>query len=190
VHGGSTPTGLALPQTVTGRYSKHIPTRLAARYLESKSDPELLNLRDEISLLDSRISDIMESANNSESGHLWKSLKNALREYDKQARSSAKDADAKMADAFAQMRWLINEGYAEWQTWREAREIVQERKSLVDSERARLKDMQQMITAEQAMVFLARVTHAVRCNVKDPATLAAISRDIGAIANAGDTAAT
>lgn len=176
MHGGSTPVGLASPNiTRGGRYSKFIPLRLSATYMEARGDPELLNLREEIALLDSRISDVLESVGNSEAGELWRRLKEALREYD---HARGKDAEEKRAEAFGNIRWLINEGYQEWMSWRDVRNLVQERKSLVDSERARLKDMQQMISAESAMTLVAALTAAIRKNVTDSDTLAAISADI------------
>ena len=180
-HGGKSLAGIASRTFVTGRWSKHLPTRFMAQYAASVSDPDLLNLRDEISLLDSRMADVLTSVSNSESGELWKKLKDALRDYDKAARSIAKDAEFKKDEAFGQMRWLINEGYAEWQSWMELRHILQERKSLVDSERARLKDMQQMITAEQAFVLIGRITSAIRTHVTDQTALRAITAELGRI---------
>lgn len=61
MHGGSTPRGMALPQTKHGRYSKDLPTRLLSRYEEAVSDPELLNLSAEIALIDAMTRDVMES---------------------------------------------------------------------------------------------------------------------------------
>ena len=44
MHGGTTPRGLALPQTRTGRFSKDLPTRLLANYQAAPADPEMLAL--------------------------------------------------------------------------------------------------------------------------------------------------
>lgn len=160
LHGGSTPSGLAASQFRTGRYSKHLPARLANSYQEAISDPELLSVREDVALLDSRLQDVLSSASNGEAGELWKSLKEALREHDR-----AKPDER--AEAFGKIRWLINEGYQEWQSWMEIRHILQERKQLVEREEKRLVAMQQMITAERAMLLVAAIEDIVIKHVED-----------------------
>lgn len=59
MHGGATPRGIASPHFKTGRYSRDLPTRLAARYAAALRDPKLLELRAEIALMDTRISDLL-----------------------------------------------------------------------------------------------------------------------------------
>lgn len=64
MHGGKQPApGITHPNTKTGRYSKDIPTRLAAGYQQALSDPDLLQLNDEIRLTDSLITDLMDRFN-------------------------------------------------------------------------------------------------------------------------------
>ena len=63
--------------------------------------------------------------------------------------------------------------------WPEARELIQERRRLVESERKRLVEQQQMLSVEQAMTLLAAVADTVRRHVRDRDTLAAISAELG-----------
>lgn len=182
MHGGKSPIGVGSGTlTANGRYSKHLPTRLAGSYHEAKNDPDLLNLRSEIGLLDSRTQDVLGCVSNGEAGELWKRLKEALREYDK-----AKQDDK--AEAFGHMRWLINEGWQEWMNWMEIRHIIQERRSLVDSERTRLKDMQQMLSAERANLLLGAIVDVIKRNVTDRRTLAAIATDLRGIVSRAPSA--
>jgi hypothetical protein len=53
-HGGKVPRGPALPQFRHGRYSRFLPSRLAATYQTAAKDPELLSLRHEFALVDAR----------------------------------------------------------------------------------------------------------------------------------------
>jgi hypothetical protein len=175
IHGGKSLVGVASGQFVHGRHSKYLPVRLASTYAASIADPDLLAMRSELALLDSRLSDVLEGIGNSESGELWKRLKEAMREHDK-----AKEGDK--AEAFGRIRWLINEGYQEYMSWMEVRHIIEDRRRVADSERGRLKDLQQMITAERAMVFVSAVVDAVRRHVDDRDVLAAISNDLRAFA--------
>jgi hypothetical protein len=175
MHGGKTPVGVGLPQTRTGRYSKHLPLRLAECYQEAIADPELLSVREDVALLDSRLNDVMASASNQESGELWNSLKEARRAY---VGASGKDAEEKRRDAISTILWLIDEGYQEWQSWKDIRFMLQERKQLVESERKRLVDMQQMITAERAMLLVAAISDIVMKNVEDIHVRNRIAADI------------
>lgn len=160
------------PNAKTGRWSKHMPTRLLARFKEGLDDPDLIAVRPEIALLDTRIADILEQVNNSESGELWKRLKEALREYD-----HAKN-DGDRAEAFGRMRWLINEGHQEYMNWMDIRHTIEDRRRLVETERQRLKDLHQMIDAKQALLLIGAIGNIIRENVSDTDTLRRITRSI------------
>lgn len=56
MHGGKS-TGAPL---IHGRYSKHLKGDLLARYERSRNDPDLLSLREEVSVLDALISEIVD----------------------------------------------------------------------------------------------------------------------------------
>lgn len=175
MHGGSTPMGMALPQFKTGRYSKVLPARLAARYQEALSDPALLELREEVSLLDARLSDLLQRVETGESGEVWKLLRAMFAEFNR-ARAAGKVPE--MQAALHDIEGLIVRGLADYAAWQEVGGVLEQRRKLVESERKRLVEMQQMITSEQAMVMLAAVVDTVRRHVTDRTALAAISADI------------
>lgn len=62
--------------------------------------------------------------------------------------------------------------------WPAVQESIEQRRKLVETERKRLVDLQQMMTAEQAMTLLAAVEAVVRKHVDDRDTLANIAADI------------
>jgi len=70
MHGGKTPAGAASPQFKTGRYSKQLPVRLAARYQEAQADAELISLHDDVALLDTRLSELLEHLD-TDPGAIW-----------------------------------------------------------------------------------------------------------------------
>lgn len=146
MHGGSTPTGMALPQTTHGRYSKNLPTRLAERYEAALKDPDLLALRDEIALTDADIARLLAQVEEDEPEHKTKT---------------------------AREDWQLNQRRIRTNI----HELIENRRRLVETERKRLVDLQQMMTAEQAMTLLAAVEAIVRKHV-DRDTLAHISADI------------
>lgn len=175
LHGGMTPRGVASPQFRTGRYSKVLPARLTDRYREALDDPALLELREEISLLDARLADLLGRVETGESGEVWRLLRAAFAEFTK-ARSAAKIPE--MTAALGVIEGLIVRGLADYAAWQEVGAVLEQRRKLVESERKRLVEMQQMITSEQAMVMLAAVVDTVRRHVTDRSALAAISADI------------
>jgi hypothetical protein len=181
VHGGKTPIGIASPNLRTGRYSKSLPARLSQDYEQALADPDLLSIREDVALLDSRLADVLAAASNHEAGELWANLKAALKEYDG---ARGKDIEQKRSDALANIRWLINEGYQEWQAWRDIRALLQERKSLVESERDRLKQMQLMITTERANVLLGAIAGIIRTHVTDRTALTGIAADMRRLVSA------
>jgi hypothetical protein len=130
VHGGATPRGIASPQFKTGRHSRDLPSQLSKRYREALTDTELLSLRDDIALIDARVTELLETLEDNPSA------------------------------------------------WKAITELLETRRRLVDSERRRLADLQQMMTAEQAMTMLAVIVDTVKRHVTDTETLRAITQDV------------
>lgn len=178
VHGGLTPRGLASPHTKTGRYSKDLPTRLAARYETAASDPDLLNLNAEIAVVDARISDVLRRVDTGESGQVWRDLKATYTAM--QDAQRAKDG-AEVARLLNELGGLIRHGHSDYAAWADVRTLIDQRRKLVESEGKRRKDMQDMITSEKAMVLVSSLVATVRKHVHDRDTLARISADLAGI---------
>lgn len=179
VHGGATPSGVALPQTTTGRYSKHLPTRLAARYEEARDDPDLLALRDDIALLDTRLGEVVGNLNTGESKAAWKALAMLWGSFAAEWKDMPPDD---MERSIEQIGAVVQRGLSEAYVWDEIRSLVKQRADLVANERQRMVQLQQMITSEQAMVLLASLVSTVKRHVRDRDALAAISAELGALA--------
>jgi hypothetical protein len=174
LHGGKTPVGLALPQTKHGRYSKHLPTRLQARYYEAQSDTALLELREDIALIDARLADVLARVDTGESGSLWEALVEAKEYYHK---APARDK----AMALYALLDKIDAGAADYAAWQDVRALLDQRRRTVESERKRLVEMQQTLTVERAMLLVGAVAGIVKAHVTDSKQLAAISADLGAL---------
>ena len=78
IHGGATPRGFDHPLTKTGRYSKHLPTRLLADYEAALADPNLLSAREDIAKLTARQADLLRRVDSGEAGALWGAMRKAL----------------------------------------------------------------------------------------------------------------
>lgn len=178
MHGGTSPTGIGSPRFRTGRYSKEMPARLAARYGEALADSKLLELRDEIALVQSRQAELLTHLDVNLALRHWQNARIAYGEV--MAASARQDAEALQA-ALAVLGRALDAGSNDYAVWNEILETSEHRRRLVESEHKRLVAMQQMISTEQAMVLLARVVDTVRRHVADRDTLAAISADFRTI---------
>ena len=174
-HGRASPIGVGSPHFRHGRYSKALPTRLAARYAEAEQDGELLALRSDIALIDARLADLLARVDTGESGAIWRRARDA---YQTSIRLSQAGDPAGAAESMRELGRLLTQGQADYAVWDEIGRALDRRRALVESERRRLVEMQQMITTERAMVLLGVVVDTIRKHVTDRTALAAISSDL------------
>ncbi len=175
MHGGKSPNGIAHARFKHGRYSQFIPARMLENYQAAQNDVELLALRDEIALLDSRLLDVLKRVDTGESGQVWRELKAT---YQMLRAAQAKDDRDAARDHARKLGELIEHGSADWLAWSEVRSLIDQRRRTVESERKRLVEMQSLISQEKAMVLIAALTDSVRRHVSDRTALAAISADL------------
>lgn len=173
-HGGATPRGIASPHFKDGSRSKYLPMRLRESYHEALTDPELLNLRGDIALLDARLNDVLGRVDTGESGQRWLELREQ-----KVALIAARRANNTNAvnAALNELFTLIDTGAPDIESWQEIQQLLEQRRKLVETERRRLVDMQQMITAEQATLLFTALLASVKRHVKDYDTLNAIQSE-------------
>lgn len=195
-HGGKSLAGIASPTFKTGRYSKVIPTHLAAQYQAAQSDPDLLGIKEDIALQDALLRGALEAMSAGEAGELWAKLKEAWQQYQaaKHGRKTknADDDGPSEGEALAMVGFLIQEGYHDYMARIELRQMIQERSKLVEAEGKRLERAHQTITATQAMTLAQALLQSVLAHVSDRATLNNIQNDfvrIVGIADSGGAAA-
>lgn len=186
-HGGKTPRGPALPQFKTGRYSKLLPSQLASSYRRAARDPNLLELRQDVALVDARIAQLVEGLSGGESGETWKRLGHA---WNTMVRSQAAREDLPALKQYlVEIGNLVARGAegasAESAIWGDVTDLLHLRRRLVDSERKRLVDLQQMVDKQQLLVFVGLLFEVVSKHVADRATLASIIADVGRLTGAG-----
>lgn len=174
MHGGKTPIGFAAPSTKHLRYSKHLPKRLVQRYEEAVSDDELLALRDDIALLDSRVADLLSRVDKGEAGKLWTEAKSAFSDLKAAMKSADSGALLKAVDS---LDGTLGRGLSDYAAWNEIHSLLDQRRRLVESERKRLVEMQQMVTSEQAVMLVSVLLDSVRRNVTDRNALSAIQTE-------------
>jgi len=179
LHGGKSLSGPAAPAWRHGRYSRTLPTGLVRRYEESLADPELLALRDEIALLDAHTLELIATLSNSEGPALWQQLQ----ELQSGLSAAVSQQDLRTIEStLTELSSLLQNGANDAKVWDSILHVIENRRRLVESERRRLVDMQQMITAEQALALVGRLQDIILRNVDDRIVIAAISSELRAIA--------
>lgn len=159
MHGGATPTGVASPHFKHGRYSKYLPSQLLEKYKDASQDADLLALRDEISLIDVRIRELVEKIPQGGATHSWIDLRAAWGELLSAQRNND---ETKMRLAFLKVGDIIRNGAEEAAVWQSIEQSLETRRRLTSAEAKRLTDMNQVITAEKAIALVYAVLDAVK----------------------------
>jgi hypothetical protein len=162
MHGGTSLRGLASPRYKHGRYSKYLPQRMLPRYLESRDDPDLLNLRWEVGLVDARIADLMARVDTGEAGATWARL-DGLRQRFEQARAEGRTAA--QAVAIQSMMDLVRDGVQDFAIWDDIVNLVERRRRLVESERKRMIEMHHLVQVDKTLVMVNQLARSVREHV-------------------------
>ncbi len=174
-HGGKSLRGFAVPHFKTGAQSKYhyLPERLSEKVGEFLSDPELVELRENIAVYDSRLTELYSQLGESEPAAVWNELASLYGRW--QSSESAEKGD----EARRAFETLLNEGASEQsksaRVWDKIIELTEQRRKLVESESKRLKDQQQIITGEQFLTFIQFVLSVIKENVTDRQQLNRIS---------------
>lgn len=177
MHGGLTPKGIASPHWKTGRYSRYMPTGLRDRYEAEANDPELLALGDEIALVRSRLSALLEKIESApDSGVTWKALRKTLRQFEAAQRSASNlpegtERTRRMKDVaqiFDQLRAAINRGVAEWAAWREIITLTDQVRKLTESEQKRRIAGEHILQMHDVMALFDYTVNLINDIVSDP----------------------
>lgn len=173
LHGGLTPKGVLQGNFKTGRYSSSLPVRLAAKYEELRNDPELLNISDEIAILRTRLSDLLDRSDSGQAQESWQRIQEL-------ARSLGNSNPEQVGQEILE---IANSSLAEYQTWSDIQRTMEQLRKLTDSERARLKEMQSYLDTNQVLSLAAALLASVKSHVQDKQILHAIATDFDQLLN-------
>jgi len=152
-HGGGNKGSVMGRPVETGRYSKFLPKELSTRFDRAMEDPTLIELRAEMALIVARIEQLLREwgtkpPSPDEILDGLQSLGEALK---------AEDIETAQ-DEYLRLIEIVNSGRGEWAAWKEITKLIEQRRRLATSEVRRLEALNQMLTVQQALAFLAVVT--------------------------------
>lgn len=178
-HGGTSKKGIASPNWKTGRYSRHMPGSYIESYEASLKDPERLEQTEEIALSRARVMELLSRVEDGESHELLKALRNAWRALQ---RAKADDDEEEENRQLNRIGELINRRHQDYAAWNDVDRWLGRQKNLVESERRRMIENQEMIALEHHMALVSAMVSAVKRHVTDQRILARISQEFGALA--------
>jgi hypothetical protein len=197
-HGGylASNTGIANPAYKTGRYSKAGPLRLRARVAEAEQDPDALNHRPALALLDARIEELLEKLPDDEEARLAARSMLAHLSEARSLQAKANSGKLKPEEQAATMQafWTALEGAWLYQrevtedsilaadTWGEIYAVLDTRRKTGDSEVMRIKAAAETLAEDRARVMFGQLLHVIRQNIQDRATLQRIQQAVRELA--------
>lgn len=182
IHGGKTPRGKALPQTTYGRYSKHMPTRLAALYAETEQDDALLSVRQDIQLMDAFIAANFESLDSGESRKHWDDI---LKWIGKARVAYKSENYATLEQALDEMEAITDRRRLHFAAEQEIRDKVEQRRKLVETEQKITLQGERAISAEQLMMLMTGVLQVINHVVTDAKQRYAIASGLDNLISSG-----
>lgn len=176
-HGADSPAGPGSPRWVDGTSSKYaaVFSGNALEHYEAARKGNPTDLSEEVYFLDTLIIEEAIKAKIGQGGPLWAELGDIWQMF--QAAQPTKDATT-AGRCLRRMGEIITEGSGRYAAQTEAKDLVERKRKVSESERRRILDEQQTITQQQAMAFVGAVVASVRKHVDDRQALANISADI------------
>lgn len=183
LHGGKSLQGIASPRYVGRGYSKYLPPRMLGDYQDALHDPDLIELRRELALVESRTLDLLKRIDSKEPAQAWRALQEvaaglgmAIRLNDARGQETAHTA----------LLNLIQEGLTDSTLWGEIGALIESKRRLVETEQKRLVSLKVYVTLEQAALMFDAIVDAVTRHVTDSQTLSAIQADWSGIFRRAD----
>lgn len=176
MHGGKSLKGPQLPQYKDGRYSKYMPARLSERYTIALADEKMLEQREEIALLGTRLQELLgQLTDMSQRDALWQKLGKLWGELMTAAREGKKEKQQETAN---EIEALINGAPNDTAVWLEIQEVIEQRRKVVESERKRMVEAQEFVSVEQAMMVAHFLMDSINRHVSNNDEKRAIQADL------------
>lgn len=181
MHGGNTLMGAAHPRYVQGNYTRAVPPRLRDKYQALLENAEQLTLTHEITLLESRLEELVERIGSGDTQRTWKDIHTTWLDF---MRAIRKGDTAQQQALLPEINQLVTKGYGESQAWIEMSSLISQIARLKNDERRRIVEARQVTGVDHVMALLTANLDAITKSVQrhaDEETAAAILRDAARI---------
>ena len=157
IHGGKSRVGALHPNYKHGLYSKFLPSRFAHLF-ESLEGSDILDLTEDAKLLKVRIIDLIKRVDAGESGTRWKQALQLFRQI-----SKAKEPEPLLA----QLGEVLEAGVSDFAAWEAIEELIVKKTKVVESQRKRAIESDEMLTAQDAREMMRAITEGLKLAVEE-----------------------
>jgi hypothetical protein len=175
VHGGATPAGVASPHFKHGRRSKYFPKDLRAKFNDAYADHEYASLRNDLSMLEVKVCELLGRLDK-DSPVPWSAVKEAVSGIRKA------ETDEQMEESVSLLERLTDQGNAaaisQEKTWRQLRELAQERVRAAVAENKRMHDLNVFVTVEQMSLLFRSYLSVLREEIQDKVLLRRVHQKV------------
>lgn len=175
LHGGLSKKGTEHPGFRTGRYSKYLPKELGIMADDFASDPNRLDQTAQMAILDAMLVETLKDYTMGGGGSVWDELMKKREDYN---RAKARQDTKSMVGMVNEIMEMISAGYTRFLASREAREIIDDRRKLTESERKRRIEEQSMIPVDQVILLLSKIGDSIKRHVPDESARGAVYQDV------------
>lgn len=141
---------------------------LARRYEELINDPELVALRKPLALINARVLQLLDRVEDGVTNNLWEQ---AIEVYADLKKAYMTSDEGEVQKNIVILDGIFKRVEDDYKSWAQVFDAIELQRKLSESERKRLIEMKQFITAEEAMEMVKKLTAAIYKNVQDPLTL-------------------
>lgn len=192
LHGGKSLAGIASGRYKHGRYSRYLPMDLRKQYEESKDDPEFLSHQPDLRLMDLHLQQLLVALNKPENMETFVKAREAFEEFKRFQRE--KNAAA-MKHALDKLDLLFTVGVQSGSVWNEVREVIEQRRKILESETKRIHQSSNSMSGEQILALIEYIVDVLRSSVSKYADrliaskiLQQVTTDIGVVVSRPDQA--
>lgn len=158
-----------------GRYSKHLPKRLATRYRQLVSDRTLIDAQEHLALLETMLSERFAKLGEISPAEMWRS---AIEAYQECRRAMSEGDTDGTIRSLSTLEHVLNNGLGQAQAERDIRDLIQEAVPVRRVELQRLYAEETKVTAKEVQALLAALLDAINRHVSDPDAKRAVSAEI------------
>lgn len=181
MHGGKAVRGIANKNTVTGRYSTDLPTRLLGRYEGLMADGTLLSLRDDIALIGANIGEELEAIKAVEEEPDMEAVVGKIQTI---ADNWSKWDWTKMNEEMDALLDIAKGRQNRQDAMGRVRNLIKDKAALIQQENRMLLERDAMIPVDQVMLLMRALVGVVRRTVRDPQMLMTIEGEFSRVVGA------
>jgi hypothetical protein len=180
-HGGKTPVGIASPHFKHGRTSTYmdaLPDRMRGDFTAAMLDPDLLRLTEQVAVVDTRLLDLMRTANVGVTTQLWRDLRAQWRAF--KVAQGGGDVPG-MNAAITAMDSLIQHGASEAAAWDEIGKQIDRSVRVREAEQKRRIAMELMVDMNKLDNLKGQILGAIKAEVTDRETLVRLAERLSQV---------